>query len=318
MILATAMDRAVLIRSADGRDVQVHARLRTHGQIILEAIRGPGELARALHIFHGYGRRREKRTTPSMQAHSTAHVIRRLFFWSDMNFATRMHDVLAALPLAAVAWTPKAVCLELVRALPSSTETLPMVKGIQGMMCTHCHPLSWHAAVEQRAVAFKAGMVETGAPRAAVPLLVALGQVTLAVIPPWPLALVLQAEHRRQYARVFHLLLRLKLAALVAQSGRSGVGEGTPWERFKVSLGIVCCTAPVSVDQAAGHAHRRGTLSFPCSTFPTGASGTSALMPRRGGADPDVAAPGLGLSGRRGGSGTLVRDGARHRRGRHT
>jgi hypothetical protein len=137
-----------------------------------------------------------------------------------MNFATRMHDVLAALPLAAVAWTPKAVCLELVRALPAPAETLPMVKGAR----TVARVRDMHITLTKRwrgatVVAFKAGVLEARAGAAPVPLLVALGQVALVVTPPWPLALVMQAEQRRQYARVFHLLLRLKLASLVAQSG---------------------------------------------------------------------------------------------------
>jgi len=54
------------------------------------------------------------------------------------------------------------------------------------------------------------------------PFLAAFAKVYLSATPPWPLTLFLTAGHRRLYSRVFHLLTRLKLARLVAQTGAAG------------------------------------------------------------------------------------------------
>ena len=46
-----------------------------------------------------------------------------------MDFGSHLHDIFASLDVTTVAWTPKALCLELVRALPSPSRAHPLLRG---------------------------------------------------------------------------------------------------------------------------------------------------------------------------------------------
>jgi len=58
----------------------------------------------------------------------------RVFLWGDPDFATAMHDAMASLDLAALAWSPKSICLALSRALPSASAIAPLSAGTFGVL----------------------------------------------------------------------------------------------------------------------------------------------------------------------------------------
>ena len=75
-------------------------------------------------------------------------------------------------------------------------------------------------------VVFKPATPQAAGSATPQPFLVAFSQVYLSVTPEWPVTLLLTREHRRVYARVFHMLTRLKLARLVAQRGMAWPSHG--------------------------------------------------------------------------------------------
>jgi len=82
-------------------------------------------------------------TVPALSI--SGYITCRVFLWGDPDFTTAMHDALASLDLAALAWSPKSICLALSRALPSASAIAPLSASTYGGLASALVTIGTHS-----------------------------------------------------------------------------------------------------------------------------------------------------------------------------